>query len=147
MCPSSGRAVFLGPPCLGQQVQLTIWQLTLMEGVIQTSRGQVDPVRPSRRAKANKRAKASTQEESENNTEELVVTRLMNDSSAAFLSSSCRKASSVTLFTLFFILKFVIGSQVTNVLVNVTEHLGANSTLEDLTWMTSCYKLPPSYIL
>lgn len=144
MCPSSGRAVFLGPPCLGQQVQLTIWQLTLMEGVIQTSRGQVDPVRPSRRAKANKRAKASTQEESENNTEELVVTRLMNDSSAAFLSSSCRKASSVTLFTLFFILKFVI------VLVNVTEHLcilGANSTLEDLTWIISCYKLPPSYIL
>lgn len=32
-----------GPPCFRQQVQLTIWQLTSTEGVIQTSRGRVDP--------------------------------------------------------------------------------------------------------
>lgn len=54
MCPSIGRAV-VGPPCFRQQVQLTIWQLTPMEGVIQTSLGWVDPVQAVR-AKANKPA-------------------------------------------------------------------------------------------
>lgn len=49
MCPSIGRAV-VGPPCFRQQVQLTIWQLTPMEGVIQTSRGWVDPVRACRQS-------------------------------------------------------------------------------------------------
>lgn len=50
MCSSVGRAVAAGPPCLRQQVQLTIWQLTPMEGVIQSSWGKVDPVRAFRRS-------------------------------------------------------------------------------------------------
>lgn len=62
MCSSVGRAVAVvaaaGPPCFRQQVQLTIWQLTPMEGVIQSSRGWVDPERSLRavQAKANKPA-------------------------------------------------------------------------------------------
>lgn len=43
-------AAAAGPPCFRQQVQLTIWQLTPMEGVIQSSRGWVDPVRAFRRS-------------------------------------------------------------------------------------------------
>lgn len=48
-CPSICRAM-VGPPCFRQQVQLTIWQLTPMEGVIQTSWGRVDPRRAFRQS-------------------------------------------------------------------------------------------------
>lgn len=90
-----------------------------MEGVIQSSRGRVDSAQPSRRAKANKRAKPLSQEESENNTEEEVVvveTRLMNDSRGTWtaLPPFCRLPVTVCVcvgFFFFFTLKFVSASR------------------------------------
>lgn len=54
-----------GPPCFRQQVQLTIWQLTPMEGVIQSSRGRVDPMQAllGSQSQSQQTSKPLTQEE------------------------------------------------------------------------------------